>query len=67
MRETLVKSLSQKRTFEEVEDAGVDFTSDSKREQRRKTGTARARGKEVGKHENEGELIGMIKEIWLLP
>jgi len=46
VRESMVKSLSEKRTFEEVEDAGIDFMSDSKREQRRKTGAARARGKE---------------------
>jgi len=63
IRENLVKSLSQKYTFEEVENAGIDFTTDSKREQRRKTGAARARGKEKEKDESEGELIGMIRDM----
>ena len=62
VRENLVRSLSQKRTFVELEDAPIDFKADSKREQRRKTGTAWAKGKEK-ETLDEGELIGLMKEI----
>ena len=63
VRENLVKSLSQKRTFVELEDALIDFKADSKREQRRKTGTAGAKGKEKESSLDEGELIGLMKEM----
>ena len=54
VRENPVKSLSQKRTFVDLEDAPIDLKADSKREQRRKTGTTWAK-REEKETLNEGE------------
>ena len=73
-RENLLKSLSEKRSFEEVVEAIEDTESDSPptlRNKRRKIGTARAKGKEkaiideLKEHDKEtiGEMKGFMKEM----
>ena len=62
IRENLVKTLSDKRTFQEV--SSIDVTEkDTKRDKRRKTGEAWAKGKEREQSDRGDALFGLITEM----